>query len=126
MEITGLILMAILIALSNAGGLSGAGSNIPLMLIFFNMNMTKAVPVSAFVAVSATVFRFIKNFNVLHPKDGNKVHKRCEINYEIVEVTMPFVFLGSLLGVELGKLIGPSWQMVVFGVTVTWSIITSY
>jgi hypothetical protein len=35
MEITGMVLMLFLIALSNAGGLSGAGSNIPLMLIFF-------------------------------------------------------------------------------------------
>jgi uncharacterized membrane protein YfcA len=39
MEVIGMILMAFLIALSNAGGLSGAGSNIPIMLIFFNMKM---------------------------------------------------------------------------------------
>jgi uncharacterized membrane protein YfcA len=49
--------------LSNAGGLSGAGSNIPIMLIFFNMTMEIAVPVSAFVAVCATSFRFLLNFN---------------------------------------------------------------
>jgi len=39
MEIIGLVLMFILIAMSNAGGLSGAGSNIPIMLIFFNFTM---------------------------------------------------------------------------------------
>lgn len=39
MEIIGVVLMAILIALSNAGGLSGAGSNIPIMLIFFDLSM---------------------------------------------------------------------------------------
>ena len=63
MESVGLVLMFILIALSNAGGLSGAGSNIPIMLIFYNMTMGSAVPVSAFVAVCATSFRFFLNFN---------------------------------------------------------------
>lgn len=63
LESIGLFLMAILIALSNAGGLSGAGSNIPIMLLFFNMDMAQAVPVSAFVAVCATSFRFILNYN---------------------------------------------------------------
>jgi hypothetical protein len=67
--------------------------------------MSRAVPVSAFVAVSATVFRFVKNFNETHPRD----EKRVVINYEIVEVTTPLVFLGSLFGVELGKLIGHNW-----------------
>ena len=59
--------MGILIALSNAGGLSGAGSNIPIMLICFDLEMFEAVPVSAFVAVVATVFRFMLNFNQKHP-----------------------------------------------------------
>ena len=39
MESIGTVLMWALIALSNAGGLSGAGSNIPIMLIFFDMTM---------------------------------------------------------------------------------------
>ena len=114
--------MAVLIALSNAGGLSGAGSNIPLMLIFFDMSMTGAVPVSSFVAVCATVFRFVKNFSERHPRDDT----RCCINYEIVEVTMPLVFVGSLAGVEVGRLVGHRWQMLVFGITVAWSIVTTY
>lgn len=62
METIGCILMWILIALSNAGGLSGAGSNIPIMLIFFQLSMPEAVPISAFVAVVATSFRFLLNF----------------------------------------------------------------
>ena len=121
MEIIGLVLMFILIALSNAGGLSGAGSNIPLMLIFFNMNMSDAVPVSSFVAVCATLFRFLLNFCETHPR----IKERNLINYEIVEITMPFVFLGSFIGVFLGKKIGPDWQAGVFAITVAWSIVTT-
>ena len=67
MESIGLIVMLLLIALSAAGGLSGGGSNIPLMLIFFSMTMDVAVPISAFVALSSTVLRFVYNFNESHP-----------------------------------------------------------
>ena len=102
MEITGCFLMVLLITLSNAGGMSGAGSNIPIMLIFWGMTMHEAVPISAFVAVCATGFRFGINFKVQHPNRP----ERNVINYEVVTVTMPLVFLGSLTGVEMGPIIG--------------------
>lgn len=95
MHTIGSILMFVLIALSNAGGLSGAGSNIPIMLIFFTMDMKEAVPISGFVAVVATVMRFVLGFSTKHPHSD----KRVSINYEVVEITMPAVFLGSLIGV---------------------------
>lgn len=72
--------MALLILVSNAGGLSGAGSIIPIMLIFFDMDMSKAVPVSAFVAVVSTSLRFIINFNQMHPLNQEKL----SLNYDIV------------------------------------------
>lgn len=121
MQITGCVLMFFLIALSNAGGLSGAGSNIPIMLIFFDMDMAQAVPVSAFVAVCATMFRFILNYNQMHPNNS----ERNSINYEVVTLVMPAVFLGSLIGVVLGQMIGQIAQVVLFGITVAWSIQTT-
>ena len=113
--------MFLLIALSNAGGLSGAGSNIPIILIFYKMHMDRAVPLSACVAVVATSFRYLYNFNGKHPRDPN----RNLINYEMVSVSMPLVFLGSFVGVILGKLIGNMAQIIVFEVTVAWSIYTT-
>ena len=80
MHSIGAVLMFVLIALSNAGGLSGAGSNIPIMLIFFTMDMKEAVPISGFVAVVATVMRFVLGFNKKHPHSD----KRTAINYEVV------------------------------------------
>ena len=144
MEIVGLVLMFILIAMSNAGGLSGAGSNIPIMLIFFNFSMAEAVPVSAFVAVCATTFRFILNFNQPHPVKPERV---C-INYEIIMLTMPAVFMGSFIGVFFGTLLddhdkevrdfnetaakedrraesGELTKVIIYGVTVAWSIVTT-
>jgi hypothetical protein len=39
---------------------------------------------------------------------------------------MPLVFLGSLAGVILGKLIGEKGQIILFGLIMCWSIYTSY
>jgi len=80
MHSIGAILMFTLIAISNAGGLSGAGSNIPIMLIFFSMNMKEAVPISGFVAVVATVMRFVLGYSKKHPHSD----QRTAINYEVV------------------------------------------
>jgi len=121
MESVGLFLMFILVTLSNAGGLSGAGSNIPIMLIFFNLSMNEAVPVSAFVAVCSTLFRFIWNFNEKHPTRP----ERCTINYEIVLMVMPAVFLGSFVGAILYGIIDELTKVVMFGCTVAWSIYTT-
>jgi len=122
LEIFGLVLMLLLITLANAGGLSGAGTNIPIMLICFSMEMEEAVPISGFVAVTATVFRFILNFKQKHPKN----EERNSINYEVVMITMPCVFLGSFIGVWLSKnVVGETIKVLLFGLTVSWSIKTT-
>ena len=121
LEVIGLILMIILITLSSAGGLSGAGSNIPIMLIFFKLSMEEAVPISSFVAVASTLFRFILNFNEVHPTRN----ERNTINYEIVLIVMPAVFFGSFMGVLIGNNISELSKVIVFGITVAWSIYTS-
>ena len=113
--------MLFLIGLSNAGGLSGAGSNIPIILIFYKLNMDRAVPLSACVAVIATLFRFVYNFKGKHPRDPN----RNLINYEMVMVSMPLVFFGSFIGVILGKVVGNIAQICIFEITVAWSIYTT-
>lgn len=50
---------------------------------------------------------------------------RVAINYEVVEITMPFVFLGSFYGVQLGHIVGETVQVIVFGISVLWSIKTT-
>lgn len=70
LELTGSLLMFLLTALSTMGGLSGAGSNIPLMLVFFRMEMKEAVPLSAIVGICSTLTRFILNFSQKHPHNG--------------------------------------------------------
>jgi len=62
MEVWGIILIFLIVAISNSGGVSGASNIISVMLIFFGMKMDQAVSYSSFVAVVVTVLRFIINF----------------------------------------------------------------
>ena len=62
MEVWGIILIFLIVAISNSGGASGAANIISVMLIFFGMKMDQAVSTSSLVAVVATVLRFIINF----------------------------------------------------------------
>jgi uncharacterized membrane protein YfcA len=59
--------MFLIIMLANAGGLAGAGSNVPIMLYFFNLTMPQAVPLSSFIAVVSKLFRFTIHFNHKNP-----------------------------------------------------------
>ena len=114
--------MFTLITISNAGGVSGAGSNIPIMLIFFNLSMKESVPLSAFVGCVATLFRFALNYSQKHPHRP----ERNTINYEVIEITMPAVFLGTFIGVILNQICPEMIKVTVFGVTVAWSLQTTH
>jgi len=113
--------MGFMIALSNMAGLSGAGASAPFFQIFHGMTMSEAVPLVSFVAMVSTVFRFILNYRQRHPKNPEK----SSIDYEVVTVSIPLVFLGSFAGIILGRAIGELGQNIVFGITMAWSIYTS-
>ena len=113
-------MFAVLI-LSNAGGLAGAASNIPIMLIFFQLSMAEAVPLSSFIAICSKSFRFYLNFSQKHPNNS----ERNAIDYEVVIITMPFILLGTYYGVIIGKFIGEVAQVGIFGMTIAWSIFTT-
>ena len=122
LEIIGCVLMFLLIAISNAGGVSGAGMNIPFMLIFFNLTMEESIPLSAFVGTVATTFRFLLNYNQKHPHRP----ERNTINYEVIEITMPAVFLGTFIGVILNQMSSEWLKVGLFGTTVAWAIFTTF
>ena len=74
------------------------------------------------MASTATITRFIINFKQRHPDRP----ERTAIDYETVFVTMPSVFLGSLLGVFVNKMLPEIAKVILFSVTLAWSIQTTY
>ena len=93
-EIVGSFVFALVMLLSNVGGIGGGGVAIPLVMVFFNFSMKPAIAISSFSILCATLARFFFNFNERHPeKPGN-----TSIDYGMTNVMMPLILVGSLIG----------------------------
>ena len=103
-------------------GLSGAAACVPAFQFLYDLEMSDTVPLVSFIAMVSTVFRFILQFKMRHPKNL----ERNIIDYDIISISMPFVFLGSFFGIILGKVIGDVWQNILLEFTLIWAIFTSY
>ena len=113
----GLACMGFVMVLGNAGGISGAGINMPFLLIFLKLEVKQAIPVTAFIATVSCFGKFLLNFKKRHPNNPDRVL----VNYEVVLVTMPAVFVGSLIGVMLNQIINAYVQISLFTLAVMWS-----
>merc|ERR1719240_888669 len=83
--------------------------------------MSEAVPIASFVAMSASLLRFVTNFKQRHPSDPN----RTAINYDIVEICLSLTFLGTFMGVQVAKTFGEVPMAVIYCITIAWSIWTT-
>lgn len=93
-EIGGSFVFALVMLLSNVGGIGGGGVAIPLVMVFFNFSMKPAIAVSSFSIMCATLARFFFNFNERHPEKPGC----CSIDYGMTNVMMPLTMVGSLVG----------------------------
>ena len=90
--------MLAMATLSTAGGIGAAGSVTPIKLIFFNLSIFECVPISNFFGFTAALTRFCLNFRMKHPNNN----ARTVIYYDMVELTMPILYLGTIIGVQIG------------------------
>jgi uncharacterized membrane protein YfcA len=91
--------------LSNAGGLGGGGILIPFLLIFFKLSIFESVPIANLFGLIASLTRFLINFRQMHPNPKKAAHGKLCVEYEIVMLTMPLLYLGTLFGVQIGTII---------------------
>lgn len=94
----GMFFLSLLSILGNAGGIGGAGVNIPFMMIFFGLPIKECVPLAQIFGLIAALVRFFVNYKENHPNN----ERRTVIDYEIVTLSMPMLYLGTLLGVRIG------------------------
>jgi uncharacterized membrane protein YfcA len=80
--------------LANVGGIGGGGIAIPMCMYFFSFDMKASIAISSFSIMSATVGRYIFNFNDRHPE---KPTTTC-IDYNMATVMMPLTLIGSMVG----------------------------
>lgn len=103
LEFFGSMVLGVMIALSNAGGIGGGGIIVPIGIIFFQFRTKQAVALSNFCIFTASLTRYILNFNKNHPYKEAKL-----IDYSVIMIMFPMVLLGSLFGVQINLIIPES------------------
>jgi uncharacterized membrane protein YfcA len=102
-EIIGTILIVILGALANAGGLGGGIFMIPLLILMFFFTTHEAVPLSSIFVFGGSLIAFGLRFKQKHP-----TRYRPVIFYEMIMVLISPLLVGTTLGVLLNQMF-PEW-----------------
>ena len=98
LEVVGYFVLLAMATLSTAGGIGAAGSVGPLIMVFFSLSIFECVPITNFFGLTAAVTRFCLNFRMKHPNNPD----RLVVYYDMVELAMPLLYLGSIIGVQIG------------------------
>lgn len=99
-------------ALASAGGLGGGGMQTPFLMIFFKLSIFECVPLANLFGLLATGTRFLINYRQKHPNPEQAAHGRLSIDYELVVITMPMMYLGTIFGVKIGSIINEVVLMI--------------
>jgi len=67
LEMSGLLVFAIFMALSNIAGIGGGGVAVPLLIGFFHLDTKPAIAISSINIALTTFTRFMINWNRKHP-----------------------------------------------------------
>jgi uncharacterized membrane protein YfcA len=97
-SVAGCLLMALIAGLSSLAGLGGGGPNIVIMIIFFDM-----LPKDATIAVFASILG--SSFGNMINQMQIAYNNEPLIRYQYAFVVLPLMFIGSLIGVLLNKLL---------------------
>ena len=117
-----MLVLSFLSILGTAGGIGGAGINIPMMMIFFDLPIKECVPLANIFGFLAALIRFLINFNEKHPNNA----QRTTIDYEIVTLSMPMLYLGTLFGVRVGSVMSHDEVLVSLMCVLLYVIVTSF
>lgn len=85
--------------LANAGGIGGGGVMTPFVMIFFNLSIYECLPIANLFGLIASITRFVMNYRQKHPNPVKAADGKLSIDYEIVMLAMPVMYLGTLIGV---------------------------
>ena len=94
LEIGGIIVFALIMALSNIAGVGGGGVAIPIIMSMFVFPTKPAIAISSLSIFLTTLARFFMNFRERHPEKHNVV----VIDYDLVAIMMPTTLAGAQIG----------------------------
>lgn len=97
-----MMVLPFLMAMANIGGITGGGLTVPLLITFWGFGMKEAIAISGFTSLSVAAVRYVYSRNSRHP-EKNTTH----IDYGLVIVMVPFVQIGSFIGVFFNLMLPP-------------------
>ena len=93
-EFFGIIILTIVIALSNMGGIGGGGVVVPFTMTFFTFSTKEAIAISGFSIFCSSIARYIYQIHDMHPEKDVVI-----IDYGLATIMLPSVMMGSMIGV---------------------------
>ena len=115
LEVGGLIVFSIVMALANIAGIGGGGIAIPILIAFFFFTTKTAIAISSFSIFLTTFARFIMNFKEKHPDKLNVV----VIDYDLVCIMMPT----NLAGAQIGAVILVVFPSIIIQIILTLTLL---
>jgi uncharacterized membrane protein YfcA len=106
MEIVGYFIVFFIGFLATAGGLGGGSILTPFLMIFLKLSIFECMPIANFVGLLSGSTRFAINYHITHPNPIQAKQGKLVIEYEVVTLTMPMLYLGTLVGVQVGTMLG--------------------
>ena len=117
----GLIMIVLVSALANAGGIGGGEIIVPVYIFLFSQTVSDSIPLSKATIFAGAFINFFMIFRYRNPIDKSKLL----IDYKISSYIIPLVLAGTMIGVLLTKLLPP---LLIFALLVlyisqtTWDI----
>jgi len=98
LEFWGMIATFWMLWVANMGGIGGGGTLVPICILFFNMSMGNAIPLSNFSIFLSSAQRYLLNSGKPHPsKNGTGLL----VDYNLAIIMLP----GIISGVSVGGIV---------------------
>lgn len=118
-KIFGVLLIIIVSALANAGGIGGGAIIIPIYTFIFNFTVGDSIPLSKATILSGALVNLILSYNNRLIGDKNKL----AINYKLAGFIVPLILGGTMLGILFTKFL-PS--VLIFSVLIIYLFSSVY
>lgn len=99
----GMILIIIVSALANAGGIGGGAVIVPLYMYMFYYTVGEAIPLSKATIFAGAIVNIFLIINKRDPQDQNTLI----IDMSIASIIVPLILSGTVIGVTLTKILPP-------------------
>ena len=101
LEYVGLVVVFFVLMFTNAGGIGGGGTLLPVAIVFFRFDLKRAIALSNSTICVSAIVRYLMNSRKPHPlKETNGLL----VDYNIGILILPSIFLGVVIGSAFQKM----------------------